>query len=91
MTASTLRRPSASACSTVSSTPVASSTRPPRYCESIAGTTASAANNKEMALRSPAMDPISALAYETLAYREVIWHDEVVERINSAYSGVKPA
>jgi enoyl-CoA hydratase/carnithine racemase len=58
-------------------------------CESIAGTTtASAANNKEMALRSPAMDPISALAYETLAYREVIWHDEVVERINSAYSKI---
>lgn len=56
-------------------------------CESIAGTTtASAANNKEMALRSPAMDPISALTYETLAYREVIWHDEVVERIDNAYS-----
>lgn len=53
---------------------------------SIAGTTtASAMNNKEMALRAPAMDPIAALAYETLAYREVIWHPEVVDRIGQAY------
>jgi 3-hydroxypropionyl-coenzyme A dehydratase len=50
-----------------------------------ATTTASAMNNKEMALRAPAMDPIAALTYETLAYREVIWHPEVVERIGSAY------
>jgi enoyl-CoA hydratase len=26
------------------------------------------------------MDPIGALTYETLAYRAVIWHPEVVER-----------
>lgn len=50
-----------------------------------ATTTASAVNNKEMARRSPAMDPISALTYETLAYREVIRHPEVVERISEAY------
>lgn len=56
---------------------------------SIAGTTTeSAANNKEMALRSPAMDPISALAYETLAYREVIWRQHVVDRIGAAYSRI---
>ena len=51
-------------------------------------TTASAMNNKEMALRSPAMDPISALTYETLAYREVIWHPEVNERIQMAFSRI---
>jgi enoyl-CoA hydratase/carnithine racemase len=57
---------------------------------SIAGTTvASAVNNKEMARRSPAMDPISALTYETLAYREVIRHPEVVERINDAYRAIR--
>lgn len=60
-----------------------------KLAESIAETTtASAINNKDLARRSPAMDPISALDYETLAYREVIWHDEVVERINSAYSKI---
>lgn len=51
-------------------------------------TTASAMNNKEMALRSPAMDPISALTYETLAYREVIWHPDVNERIQSAFARI---
>jgi len=57
---------------------------------SIASTsTQSAINNKEMARRSPAMDPISALTYETLAYREVIWHPEVVDRINAAYRKIK--
>ncbi|RZT84984.1 enoyl-CoA hydratase/carnithine racemase [Pseudonocardia sediminis] len=57
---------------------------------SIAGTgTRSAVNNKEMARRSPAMDPISALTYETLAYREVIWHPDVVERITEAYRRIK--
>jgi enoyl-CoA hydratase/carnithine racemase len=61
-----------------------------RLARSIAGTTtASAVNNKEMARRSPAMDPISALTYETLAYREVIWHPEVVERINGAYRAIR--
>jgi enoyl-CoA hydratase len=58
--------------------------------KSIAATsTASARNNKEMALRAPAMDPIAALTYETLAYREVIWHPEVVERINAAYRNLR--
>jgi len=57
---------------------------------SIASTsTQSAMNNKEMARRSPAMDPICALTYETLAYREVIWHPEVVDRINAAYRKIK--
>lgn len=51
-------------------------------------TTASAVNNKEMARRSPAMDPISALTYETLAYREVIWHSDVVDRIGAAYKRI---
>ncbi len=61
-----------------------------RLARSIAGTTvASAVNNKEMARRAPAMDPISALTYETLAYREVIRHPEVVERINEAYRAVR--
>lgn len=53
---------------------------------SIAGTgTAATLRNKEMALRAPAMDPIAALTYETLAYREVIWHPDVVDRIGNAY------
>jgi enoyl-CoA hydratase/carnithine racemase len=57
---------------------------------SIAATsTQSAANNKEIARRSPAMDPISALTYETLAYREVIWHPEVVDRITEAYRRIR--
>jgi enoyl-CoA hydratase/carnithine racemase len=56
---------------------------------SIAGTTVkSAVNNKEMARTSPALDPLSALTYETLAYREVIWHPDIVARINEAYSKI---
>lgn len=51
-------------------------------------TTASAINNKELARRSPAMDPISSLTYETLAYREVIWHSDVVDRIGAAYKRI---
>lgn len=61
-----------------------------RLARSIADTTvASAVNNKEMARRAPAMDPISALTYETLAYREVIRHPEVVDRINAAYRAIR--
>ena len=61
-----------------------------RLASSIAETgTRYAANNKEMARRSPAMDPISALTYETLAYREVVWHQEVVDRIGQAYARVR--
>jgi enoyl-CoA hydratase len=57
---------------------------------SIAGTTVkSAVNNKEMARTSPALDPVSALTYETLAYREVIWHPDIVGRINDAYRKIK--
>ncbi|MDQ7907482.1 enoyl-CoA hydratase/isomerase family protein [Phytohabitans sp. ZYX-F-186] len=60
--------------------------------ESIAQTsTESAMNNKEMALRAPAMDPISALTYETLAYREIIWHPEVVARVGAAYDRIRSA
>ena len=56
-----------------------------RLARSIADTgTASAVNNKEMARRSPAMDPISALTYETLAYREVIHRPEVISRVDAA-------
>jgi enoyl-CoA hydratase/carnithine racemase len=57
---------------------------------SIAATsTQSAVNNKEIARRSPAMDPISALTYETLAYREVIWHPDVVDRVTEAYRQIR--
>ncbi|GAB2960000.1 enoyl-CoA hydratase/isomerase family protein [Amycolatopsis acidiphila] len=57
---------------------------------SIAETTVkSAVNNKEMARTSPGLDPINALTYETLAYREVIWHPDIVARINDAYSRIK--
>lgn len=52
-------------------------------------TVASAVNNKEMTRRSPAMDPLTALTYETLAYREVIRHPEVMDRINAAYQGLR--
>jgi hypothetical protein len=45
--------------------------------------------NKEMMLRSPAMDPISALSYETMAYREIIWHPDVVERVSAAFAQVR--
>lgn len=56
---------------------------------SIAETSAkSAVNNKEMARTSPGLDPVSALTYETLAYREVIWHPDIVARINDAYARI---
>ena len=60
-----------------------------RLAASIAETTTdSAVNNKEMALRAPAMDPIAALTYETLAYKEVIWHPEIVDRIGAGYAKI---
>ena len=52
-------------------------------------TTKSAMINKEMMLRSPAMDPIAALSYETQAYREVIWHPDVNERISAAFGRIR--
>ncbi len=52
-------------------------------------TTASAMINKEMALRSPAMDPISALSYETLAYREVIRRPDVNRRMQEAFARLR--
>jgi enoyl-CoA hydratase/carnithine racemase len=61
-----------------------------RLARAIAGTTTKTAMfNKEMMLRSPAMDPISALAYETMAYREIIWHPDVVERVSAAFAQVR--
>ena len=45
--------------------------------------------NKEMMLRSPAMDPISALSFETMAYREIIWHPDVVDRVSAAFARVR--
>jgi hypothetical protein len=45
--------------------------------------------NKEMALRSPAMDPISALSYETLAYREVIRRPDVNRRMQEAFARLR--
>ncbi|QNG35634.1 enoyl-CoA hydratase/isomerase family protein [Geodermatophilaceae bacterium NBWT11] len=60
-----------------------------RIAASIAATTTkSALFNKEMILRSPAMDPISALSFETMAYREIVWHPDVVERISEAYAAI---
>lgn len=57
---------------------------------SIAETTAkSAMFNKRMILRSPAMDPVSALDFETMAYREIIWHPDVVERVSSAFNRIR--
>jgi enoyl-CoA hydratase/carnithine racemase len=52
-------------------------------------TTKSAMINKELMLRSPAMDPISALSFETQAYREVIWHPDVIERITEAFGRIR--
>ena len=61
-----------------------------RLARSIAETTTkSAMFNKEMMLRSPAMDPIAALSFETMAYREIIWHPDVVERVSGAYDRVR--
>lgn len=55
----------------------------------IAATTVkSAMFNKELMLRSPAMDPISALSFETSMYREVIWHPDVTARMNEAFAQV---
>jgi enoyl-CoA hydratase/carnithine racemase len=51
-------------------------------------TTKTAVFNKELMLRSPAMDPISALSFETSMYREVIWHPDVTERLDAAFAGV---
>jgi 3-hydroxypropionyl-coenzyme A dehydratase len=63
-----------------------------RLARAIAGTTTKTAMfNKELMLRSPAMDPISALAYETMAYREIIWHPDVVERVSAAFAQVRGA
>ncbi len=52
-------------------------------------TTKSAMFNKELILRSPAMDPISALSFETSMYREVIWHPDVTERMDKAFSALR--
>jgi 3-hydroxypropionyl-coenzyme A dehydratase len=61
-----------------------------RLARAIAGTTTKTATfNKEMMLRSPAMDPISALSYETMAYREIIWHPDVVARVSAAFAQVR--
>jgi enoyl-CoA hydratase/carnithine racemase len=52
-------------------------------------TTKSAMFNKELMLRSPAMDPISALSFETSMYREVIWHPDVNERMEAAFAALR--
>jgi enoyl-CoA hydratase/carnithine racemase len=51
-------------------------------------TTKSAMFNKELILRSPAMDPISALSFETSMYREVIWHPDVTARLEAAFARI---
>lgn len=61
-----------------------------RLGASIAATSVKTATfNKEMILRSQAMDPIGALAFETMAYREIIWHPDVVDRISAAFTTVR--
>jgi 3-hydroxypropionyl-coenzyme A dehydratase len=51
---------------------------------SIAGTTLSSVlANKEMALRSPAMDPISAFSFEMECYRSRVAHEEVIRRVTA--------
>ncbi|MBJ7463274.1 MAG: enoyl-CoA hydratase/isomerase family protein [Mycolicibacterium sp.] len=57
-------------------------------CEIAETTVKSAMFNKELMLRSPAMDPISALSFETSMYREVIWHPDVTARMNAAFAQV---
>ena len=57
--------------------------------EIAATTTKSAMFNKELMLRSPAMDPISALSFETSMYREVIWHPDVNQRMETAFSALR--
>ncbi len=52
-------------------------------------TTKSAMFNKRMILRATALDPVSALDYETMAYREIIWHPDVVERVSNAYGRIR--
>lgn len=52
-------------------------------------TTKSAMFNKELILRSPAMDPISALSFETSMYREVIWHPDVNARMEAAFAALR--
>jgi enoyl-CoA hydratase/carnithine racemase len=51
-------------------------------------TVKSAMFNKELMLRSPAMDPISALSFETSMYREVIWHPDVTARMGAAFARI---
>jgi len=51
-------------------------------------TTKTAVFNKELILRSPAMDPISALSFETSMYREVIRHPDVTERLERAFAAI---
>lgn len=57
---------------------------------SIAATTvASVRMNKSMALRSPAMDPIAAFAYEMECYRVVTSQDEVIRRVTEGLERVR--
>lgn len=48
----------------------------------------SAMLNKQIALRSPQMDPIGALTYETLAYQQVIHDPAINARIAEAFSRI---
>jgi enoyl-CoA hydratase/carnithine racemase len=52
-------------------------------------TTKTAMFNKELILRSPAMDPISALSFETSMYREIIRHPDVGERLDAAFAKLR--
>lgn len=61
-----------------------------RMAQAIAATgTRAARTTKEMAMRSPTMEPLSALAYETAVYRDVAWQPETRRRIADALAGLK--
>jgi enoyl-CoA hydratase/carnithine racemase len=45
--------------------------------------------NKEMALRSPAMDPISAFSFEMECYRDCVAQDEVIRRVTAGLARLR--
>ena len=45
--------------------------------------------NKELMLPLAGHGSISALSFETMAYREIIWHPDVVERVPAAFAQVR--
>jgi 3-hydroxypropionyl-coenzyme A dehydratase len=63
-----------------------------RMARAIARTgTRTARITKEMAMRSPTMEPGSALAYETALYRDISWQPETRQRIAEARAQLSAA